>query len=239
MVYRGKSHLKVDDVLWCPHDSGNNQIVPRGMFVVMVFQEMIHVGHPIIFWLVVYLPLPKIWNSIGMMTFPTEWENQSHVPVTTNQYSYCSIHFNPIKLDDLGPDRGTPISFNPIKFDFGWLIQNYWTSISLNSGWWFQPLWKIWKSIGRMTFPIYGKIKVMFQSSPTRNATPRNLHLSISWLKRWLGPPDATRAIRARRTRRMMRVMRSARMESAAFFGWRWTQQQNHRENHGKTIGKL
>ena len=27
------------------------------------------------------------------------------------------------------------------------------------SGWWFEPLWKIWKSIGMMTFPIYGKIK--------------------------------------------------------------------------------
>ena len=29
----------------------------------------------------------------------------------------------------------------------------------LLSGWWFEPLWKIWKSIGMMTFPIYGKIK--------------------------------------------------------------------------------
>ena len=27
------------------------------------------------------------------------------------------------------------------------------------AGWWFEPLWKIWKSIGMMTFPIYGKIK--------------------------------------------------------------------------------
>ena len=27
------------------------------------------------------------------------------------------------------------------------------------SGWWFEPLWKIWKSIGMMTFPIYGKIE--------------------------------------------------------------------------------
>ena len=30
---------------------------------------------------------------------------------------------------------------------------------SRGSGWWLQPLWKIWKSIGMMTFPIYGKIK--------------------------------------------------------------------------------
>ena len=28
--------------------------------------------------------------------------------------------------------------------------------------------WKIWKSIGMMTFHIYGKIKVLFQSPPTR-----------------------------------------------------------------------
>ena len=35
------------------------------------------------------------------------------------------------------------------------------------TGWWFQTLWKIWKSSG-MIIPIYGKIKVMFQSSPTR-----------------------------------------------------------------------
>ena len=31
--------------------------------------------------------------------------------------------------------------------DWGWA----------SSGWWFQPLWKIWKSVGMMTFPIYGK----------------------------------------------------------------------------------
>ena len=33
------------------------------------------------------------------------------------------------------------------------------------SGWWFEPLWNIWKSIGMTTFPIYGKITVMFQST--------------------------------------------------------------------------
>ena len=26
------------------------------------------------------------------------------------------------------------------------------------AGWWFQPLWKIWTSIGMMKFQIYGKI---------------------------------------------------------------------------------
>ena len=33
------------------------------------------------------------------------------------------------------------------------------------SGWWFQPLWKIWKSVGMMKSPIYGKIKLMFQTT--------------------------------------------------------------------------
>ena len=36
-------------------------------------------------WLVVYQPLWKIWRSIGMMKFPTEWKNSIHVPVATNQ----------------------------------------------------------------------------------------------------------------------------------------------------------
>ena len=34
------------------------------------------------------------------------------------------------------------------------------------SGWWFEPLWKIWKSVG-MIIPntVYGKIKTMFQTT--------------------------------------------------------------------------
>jgi hypothetical protein len=27
------------------------------------------------------------------------------------------------------------------------------------------PRWKIWKSVGMMKFPIYGKIKFMFQTT--------------------------------------------------------------------------
>ena len=36
------------------------------------------------------------------------------------------------------------------------------------SGWWFQPLWKIWKWVGMMTFPIYGK-SYFFSKPPTRS----------------------------------------------------------------------
>ena len=44
-----------------------------------------------------------------------------------------------------------------------WCFDTYFShcySVTNNrSGWWFQTLWKIWKSIGMMRFPLYGKIK--------------------------------------------------------------------------------
>ena len=50
------------------------------------------------------------------------------------------------------------------------------------------PLWKIWKSVGMMKFPIYGKIKFMLQtinqfniySIITGTATQRLLKVSVS-----------------------------------------------------------
>ena len=38
------------------------------------------------------------------------------------------------------------------------------------SGWWFQPLWKIWESVGMMKFPLYVKwFKIpWFRLPPTR-----------------------------------------------------------------------
>ena len=44
------------------------------------------------------------------------------------------------------------------------------------------PLWKIWKSVGMMTFPIYGKIK-MFQT------TNQTMYLDGGFLK-WGGTPN-------------------------------------------------
>ena len=37
----------------------------------------------------------------------------------------------------------------------------------ITTGWWFEPLLKKWwsSSVGMMTFPIYGKIKFMFQTT--------------------------------------------------------------------------
>ena len=50
----------------------------------------------------------------------------------------------------------------------------------------YLPLWKIWKSIGMMTFPIYGKIRVMFQSHVnqiliTINHWTIHSHQSLLW----------------------------------------------------------
>ena len=43
----------------------------------------------------------------------------------------------------------------------------------------YLPLWKIWMSVGMMTFPIYGKIKFMFQTT--------NQH---SMCDMWCGHPE-------------------------------------------------
>ena len=43
---------------------------------------------------------------------------------------------------------------------------------STTTGWWFEPLWKIWKSIGMISNPIYGKIKLMATKPPTRQQLP-------------------------------------------------------------------
>ena len=49
---------------------------------------------------------------------------------------------------------------NPIGFWFLYLM----TITRVSSGWWFQPLWKIWKSIGSSS-QLLGNIKVMFQTT--------------------------------------------------------------------------
>ena len=49
---------------------------------------------------------------------------------------------------------GTLLRCNPILFLY-----------NIKPGWWFQPLWKIWfRQLGSL-FLIYGKIKVMFQTT--------------------------------------------------------------------------
>ena len=47
-----------------------------------------------------------------------------------------------------------------IIFRCSWMLQPF----IILSGGWFQPLWKIWKSVGIMTFRIYGE-KIIFQTT--------------------------------------------------------------------------
>ena len=44
-------------------------------------------------WLVVYLPLWKIWKSVGRMKFPTEWKKKTFMFQTTNQILWFSYGF--------------------------------------------------------------------------------------------------------------------------------------------------
>ena len=56
------------------------------------------------------------------------------------------------------------------------------------TGWWFEPLWKIWKSIGMISNPIYGKIKngnqttnqIIFLQKPSPKKKKKNI--SIPWI---------------------------------------------------------
>ena len=61
------------------------------------------------------------------------------------------------------------------------------------TGWWFEPLWKIWKSIGMMRFPIYGKIKNVPNHQPDINETPVIVSVVFSAQSsfiRWLTRPE-------------------------------------------------
>ena len=59
-------------------------------------------------------------SSIGMMTFPTEWENNPNVPVTTNQMfldSKCHLPWacssTPKKIGKMTHFAGAPLTFAP------------------------------------------------------------------------------------------------------------------------------
>ena len=57
------------------------------------------------------------------------------------------------------------------------------------TGWWFEPLWKIWTSIGMIRNPIYGKIKLM----ATKPATSLHmLYTAIMSFQKFLHLPQGT-----------------------------------------------
>ena len=73
---------------WQLLDSNQFQKVVRVLFD--IFSERVYHSRPNSIWLVVGPPIWKIWKSVGMM-IPNIWENQSHVPVTTNQPLWCPL----------------------------------------------------------------------------------------------------------------------------------------------------
>ena len=78
----------------------------------MISQKSSHL-HPtdVPFWLVVDLPLWKILESVGMMTFPTEWEVINFMFQTTNQHLYRSTIILPLWLPMLGKLWRSPNSY--------------------------------------------------------------------------------------------------------------------------------
>ena len=48
-----------------------------------------------------------------------------------------------------------------------WFLVFITEQLQIYPGWWFQSLWKIWKSVGMMKFPIYGKSKQSCSKPPT------------------------------------------------------------------------
>ena len=50
-----------------------------------------------------------------------------------------------------------PVNAHPPAYPSG-CERHHQKDLNTFTGWWFEPLWKIWKSIG-MIIPIYGKIK--------------------------------------------------------------------------------
>ena len=66
-----------------------------------------------------------------------------------------STCFNKVFKDGFTGDQQTSPRFRRSKA--GYLGNEV---VELRSGWWLTyPFWKIWKPVGMMTFPIYGKIK--------------------------------------------------------------------------------
>ena len=87
--------------------------------------------------------------------------------------TYCNINHNgDIVGIPFGVEWDAFYMWAVFKAAFGHSMK-YW----LLAGWWFQPLWKILKSVGMMKFSIYGNIKAMFQ--PCSKPPPRYMKASF------------------------------------------------------------
>ena len=70
---------------------------------------------------------------------------------------HMSLENTPIPSHEILVDHRYPdLNAHPRQ---KWVAQPSFHNQPTRPGWWFQPIWKIWKSVGMMTFPIYGTIK--------------------------------------------------------------------------------
>ena len=70
-------------------------------------------------WWLSPTPLKNMSSSIGMMTFPIEWKNETHVPVTTNQILYI-MWINRTKIPPITGDLPTSDSWDDPPSITGW-----------------------------------------------------------------------------------------------------------------------
>ena len=109
----------------------------------------------------------------------------TNTPVKSHEIPHGGFHkwWYP-KIDGLF--HGTPQS----KIDDDWGVTPYDSgNLHISSGWWFEPLWKIWTSIGMIRNPIYGKIKNGNQT--TNQSWFQNSPSFIHNQKRWLQPTSS------------------------------------------------
>ena len=88
----------------------------------------------------------------------------------------------------------------------------YTTSDIIITGWWFQLLWKIWKSIGMMTFPIYGQINKCSKPPLYSIDVVHVGYVGLVWIYRpkasgWCDQRQVAIALRASAIRRSISVL--------------------------------
>ena len=127
---------------------------------------------------------PGIYRSSvlekGDMREKTGWEEtlSTSVSLTFQDVSNLWLANNgiqPAKVNMICPSRWLPVRFETVSI---WLSSLYCPKLFNQHAGDLQPQlqvnfvwlvvsthWKIWKSVGMMTFPIYGKVKFMFQTT--------------------------------------------------------------------------
>jgi nitric oxide reductase large subunit len=85
-------------------------------------------------------------------------------PYMTREYlQVFTIYYHPSTMDyDKIPNHKKKHSIIPYLF---FVVLTYIKFPKYTTGWWFEPLRKIRKSVGIMKFPMNGQMKLMFQTT--------------------------------------------------------------------------